>query len=393
MNQLTVSLSRSQHRSVAVILFQFEYNTELISQVKKLQGKWSRTLGCWYLPESQFELKQVIGTFKGKAWVDASQLYGGKKPVTSQKEIDIEKKSIPEKIPEISLPPEIDKKLLARRYSENTRHTYLSMLKLFFNYFNGREVTALTKAEIQEFILHLKNTRKYSTSSQNQAVNAVKFYFEQVLGQQRETYWIERPRKENKLPKVISEEEVIRLLNTIDNVKHLAIVSLIYSSGLRRSELLNLKKGSINLDRKQVKIENGKGKKDRITMLSDITAELLKRYVLEYKPQYYMFEGSPGKQYSATSVGQIVKTAAKKAGIPMVVTPHVLRHSFATHLMDQGIETRYIQTLLGHESLNTTAIYAHVSTKNLNLIESPLDRISQRKSLNIKHLNPNDKKG
>ena len=256
-----------------------------------------------------------------------------------------------------------------------------------------RDVDVLTKEDIQEYILYLKEKRSYSSSSQNQAVNAIKFYYEKVKGQQRETYWIERPRKETKLPKVISEEEVVRMLQGIDNLKHLAIVSLLYSSGLRRSELLNLKKGDINVARKQILVEGGKGKKDRITILSETALEVLKKYVIEYKPTHFLFEGKPGNKYSSTSVAKIVQQAAEKAQTPMKVTPHILRHSFATHLMDQGIETRYIQILLGHESLNTTAIYAHVSTKSLNSISSPLDRLNNHNQLNINNLNKNDKKG
>ncbi|MDC1205199.1 tyrosine-type recombinase/integrase, partial [Salibacteraceae bacterium] len=126
---------------------------------------------------------------------------------------------------------------------------------------------------------------------------------------------------------------------------------------------------------------------------SETALEVLKKYVIEYKPTHFLFEGKPGNKYSSTSVAKIVQQASEKAQIPMKVTPHILRHSFATHLMDQGIETRYIQILLGHESLNTTAIYAHVSTKSLNSISSPLDRLNNHNQLNINNLNKNDKKG
>lgn len=396
MQPKSIRLIKDEHKGQEILKLAFEYDSDLITKSKSLGCKWSQSKKCWYLENTPTTYKKVIGVFKGTAWVDASALFNDNKPIllsTNHIETQKEHKRKPIPIIRVELPKEIELKLEARRYSENTRRTYVSMLQIFFNYFSKENKETLSKEKIQEFILHLKNKRNYSPSSQNQAVNAIKFYYEQVLGQERKFYWIERPRKEQKLPKVISEEEIIRMLNSINNLKHLCIVSLLYSSGLRRSELLNLKRGAINIDRNQVKVEGGKGNKDRITMLSEVTKELLKQYVLEYKPTNYLFEGKPGYQYSATSVANIVKKAAKKAGIPMVVTPHILRHSFATHLMDQGIETRYIQTLLGHQSLETTAIYAHVSTKNLNLITSPLDKINKNKQLNFNNLNSGDKNG
>ena len=393
MQPKSIELIKAEHRGNLILQLKFDYDSALVERAKGLGCRWSQTKKCWYLPYQKDSYKKVIAHFKGTAWVDASGLFGGK-PVAKIADKPIKKVSKNwNETPDYQLPPEIDKKLRARRYSENTRGIYISMLKLFFSYFAGKDVDVLTKEDIQEYILYLKEKRSYSSSSQNQAVNAIKFYYEKVKGQQRETYWIERPRKETKLPKVISEEEVVRMLQGIDNLKHLAIVSLLYSSGLRRSELLNLKKGDINVARKQILVEGGKGKKDRITILSETALEVLKKYVIEYKPTHFLFEGKPGNKYSSTSVAKIVQQAAEKAQIPMKVTPHILRHSFATHLMDQGIETRYIQILLGHESLNTTAIYAHVSTKSLNSISSPLDRLNNHNQLNINNLNKNDKKG
>lgn len=152
MNQLTVSLSRSEHRTVPVILFQFEYNTELISHVKKLQGKWSRTLGCWYLPQSQFDLKQVIGTFKGKAWVDASQLYGGKKPQEENAPKVVTKKTKGPATAHIEIPIEYIDKLKRRRYSQSTIDTYTSLFKQYMAYMSPRDIEAATLTDINEYI-------------------------------------------------------------------------------------------------------------------------------------------------------------------------------------------------------------------------------------------------
>lgn len=199
-------------------------------------------------------------------------------------------------------------------------------------------------------------------------------------------YWIPRPRKETKLPVVASEEEVIRLFVASDNLKHQCIMALLYSSGLRRGELINLRVSDINIDRRQIFVRGGKGKKDRTTILSDRMANALIKYMEEYRPKHWMFEGPNGKQYTGVSVGKIVTNAAIKAGIKTKMSPHVLRHSFATHLMDKGTDIRYIQELLGHTKLETTAIYTHVSIRDLQKIKSPLDRIFDEKALKDRRL-------
>jgi site-specific recombinase XerD len=218
--------------------------------------------------------------------------------------------------------------------------------------------------------------KKNSHSYQNQAINAIKFYYEVVLGLPHRFYAVDRPRKEFKLPEVLSEEETVRLINTINNLKHKAIVVTIYSCGLRLSELINLKISDIHSDRKMLLIKNAKGNKDRTTILSDDTLRLLRKYYLEYKPKVYLFEGQFGEQYSSTSVQVIIRNAAKTAKILKHVSPHTLRHSFATHLLENGTDLRYIQTLLGHSSPKTTEIYTRVSSKSLKEIKSPIDKLN-----------------
>jgi len=216
--------------------------------------------------------------------------------------------------------------------------------------------------------------------------NGLKFYYEKVLGLQKQTYWIPRPRKEFKLPVVASEEEVVRIIVASENLKHQCIIAMLYSTGIRRGELIALKKADVDIDRKQVFVRGGKGKKDRTTILSDRMANALLKYYDAYKPRTWVFEGANGGQYSGSSIGKLLQRAVQKAGIDKKITPHVLRHSFATHLMDKGTDTRYIQELLGHKNLNTTAIYAHVSKKDLMLITSPLDRIFENNNLKNKNL-------
>ena len=219
--------------------------------------------------------------------------------------------------------------------------------------------------------------------------NGLKFYYEQVLGLEKKVYWLDRPRKEKRLPTVLSPQEVNDILWSISNNKHRCLVGLLYSSGLRVGELLSLRRQDIDFDRKQVFVR-GKGKKDRVSVMADrISAELL-AYISEYAPNYWLFEGPKRTHYSSGSVGQIIKRACKKANIHKHVTAHTFRHSFATHLLEQGTDLRYIQTLLGHSSSKTTEIYTHVSNNALQNIKSPMDMLEQPKTLDSKDLNNNN---
>ena len=186
-------------------------------------------------------------------------------------------------------------------------------------------------------------------------------------------YTIERPRKKEKLPKVISKEEVIRMIDHTSNLKHKCIISLLYSAGLRRSELLNLKPTDIESDRMLIRVEQAKGNKDRYTILSEKLLVNLRTYYKIFRPKNYLFESYKATKYSASSVLKIVKSAAERVGIKRTVTPHMLRHSFATHLLENGTDIRYIQELLGHSSTKTTEIYTHVAKTNFNNIKNPLD--------------------
>lgn len=223
---------------------------------------------------------------------------------------------------------------------------------------------------------YLVNVRGISTSYQNQSINAIKFYYEKVLGNSRKVYRVERPREENFLPEVLSKEEVEKILKATNNLKHRAILMTVYSAGLRIGEAINLKIKDIDSNRMQIRVEQGKGKKDRYTLLGIKTLEVLRKYFIEYKPQIWLFEGSPGKQYSAKSIQMILKKAVETTGIKKRTTVHTLRHSFATHLLEDGTDLRYIQSLLGHSSSKTTEIYTHITTKGFDQIRNPLDRLN-----------------
>lgn len=188
-------------------------------------------------------------------------------------------------------------------------------------------------------------------------------------------YDLERPIKREQLPKVLSKAIVLAMIEKTINLKHKCFIAMIYSSGLRRSELLNLKIEDIDSNRMTVKVNDGKGGKDRLSTLSVHLLTLLRKYYKEYKPKEYLFEGQKGGKYSAGSVLKVVKAAAKRTGCRQTVTPHMLRHSFATHLLEDGIDLRKIQHLLGHNSLKTTEIYTHVATNYQLGIKNPLDTL------------------
>jgi len=263
--------------------------------------------------------------------------------------------------------------LIQKRYSNNTQRIYCNYFKDFNSYFKDNELDKLTTEQINNYILDLIQSKKISISQQNQRINAIKFYYEKILGRNKQYYALHRPNKEHKLPKVLSKNEVKKILTSSNNLKHHCILLLIYSAGLRRSELINLKVSDINSERMIVNIVNAKGKKDRISLFSENTLKLLREYYKKYKPANYLFEGMKGGKYSPTSVAKILKKTALKAGLQKNVTPHMLRHSFATHLLEQGTDLRYIQELLGHNSSKTTEIYTHVSKKAIAKIKNPVD--------------------
>ena len=196
------------------------------------------------------------------------------------------------------------------------------------------------------------------------------------MGGQRKFYFIDRPNKEKTLPSVLSTQEVIDILKQTENIKHKAILMTIYSAGLRISESINLKFKDIDSDRMQIRVEQGKGKVDRYSLLSVRTLIILREYYKQYRPTVWLFEGvKKGEQYSTRSIQQVFQDAVHKAGITKDVSVHTLRHSFATHLLENGTDLRYIQSLLGHANLKTTEIYTHITTKGFDQIKSPMDTL------------------
>ena len=249
------------------------------------------------------------------------------------------------------------------------------MFEKFINHYKNLELRNIDEQHVDNYISYLVNSGK-SNSYINQSINAIKFYYEAVLGMPNRFYLVDRPRKEERLPSVLSKEQVSKMIHSTNNLKHRCIISLLYSAGLRIGELRALKIENIDSDRMLIHVKAAKGNKDRYTVLSKSILMLLRTYYTEYRPQIYMFEGPGRKLYSETSIQKIVKRAALRAGIRKKVTAHTLRHSFATHLLEDGTDLRYIQSLLGHNSPKTTEIYTHVAVNSFKGIQSPLDSLS-----------------
>ena len=251
------------------------------------------------------------------------------------------------------------------------------MLQLLKN----KPVSKLTSDEIKRYILYCINTLQLSENTIHSRLNAIKFYFEQVLKQDKIFIEIPRPKKRMILPKVISEEKIIKGLLKIENLKHKALLMLAYSAGLRVSEVVALKITDIDSDRMQITINNAKGKKDRVGTLSKSILEILRTYFITYKPKQWLFEGQYSNEHYSTRSAQIIfKDAYKNLQLPPQCSFHSLRHSYATHLLENGTDISYIQQLLGHNDIKTTLRYTHVSKKEIGKIESPLDKIMRKRN-------------
>ena len=325
----------------------FKKSAELIARIKKLDdAQWSYSLGAWHLPNNEENRKR----FK----LENAVLRADKAAKTEQ----------------------FSKWLKSKRYSDNTIKTYTDALKSFLFFYNTKPVAEITNEDViiynNDYIL--KN--KLSASYQNQIVNAVKLFFRTVENKAMNEELIHRPKGEKQLPNVLSKEEVKDILNALGNIKHKAMLSLIYSCGLRRSELLNLKLSDIDSKRNIILIKAGKGKKDRIAPLSDKILLMLREYYKSYKPKTWLFEGQhKNEPYDERSLSNVLKQALAKTNIMKPVSLHWLRHSYATHLLEAGTDLRYIQEILGHSSSKTTEIYTHVSTKSIQKIISPFDTL------------------
>lgn len=350
----------------------FNYRKDWVEKLKLINGhRWHKEHNCWTLPHSP-----LVIDILNKMFGDVLQY-----DLTSTETQSSQQPKISYQKPEFT-PPQYNEEVLRltdkmtlKRMAITTIKTYKNCFSLFLLYYNDIHPKDITKDQIINYMLHRIRVDKISVSIQNNFINAIKCYYELVLGRDREYYDLQRPKKPFQLPNVLSKEEMVKLLNAVDNIKHKCILLAIYSGGLRLSEVINLRIADLRKDDKSIFVKAGKGKKDRYTLLSKMLLEHLDIYFQHHKPAYWLFEGQTGGQYSPRSVQCILRDAVAKSGVNPFATVHTLRHSFATHLILNGHDSTYIQELLGHSKAETTAIYIHLTGEQIRQIESPLDNL------------------
>tara|TARA_R110002167_G_C12687962_1_gene652141 strand:- start:37 stop:1059 length:1023 start_codon:yes stop_codon:yes gene_type:complete len=315
----------------------------------------------WYLDFSEENIQLVAKTFKDITTINSTKL---PKKTLFKRNLTAEEKTLLNNFYSY---------LKGKRYSESTLQTYTFFVADFINFHTKKALDELTNRDVELFIESVFIERNYSVSSQRQFVSALKLFIQFCPQTKINDLVLERPKRSRKLPSVLSQEEVLSIIQSTQNLKHKAIIALIYSCGLRISELINLKLADFHIERKQLIVKNGKGRKDRYVSLADSFLPLLTNYYHSYKPKIYFVEGQNEGKYSAESVRQFLRKSCLNANIKKNVTPHTLRHSYATHLLENGVDIRYIQSLLGHAKPETTMIYTHVKRKDLMNIQNPLD--------------------
>lgn len=369
-----ITLTRVSDGKTHLIRISFDYDKSLIDHLNQLPIVfWNDTLSSFCIADVGNNRHVLFQHVREKGWfVDYRQL-------KKQQFIPIKKPSYASQLPQLSDAMYSDLQRFTRwleqkRFSANTVNTYVEVTGFFLRYCLAKNNFGFSKKLVESFNYEFIVRENRSISYQNQCINGIKKYFE-FKGILVEELNIERPQREKKLPVVLSVSEVKSILDHCTNLKHRTLLSLIYSAGLRIGEALNLKVHDIDSRRMLIHIKQAKGKKDRYTLLSSSFLTLLRSYYVAYKPKNYLFEGQGGLQYSNTSAQAVLRSAALRAHIQKRVTLHTLRHSFATHLLENGTDIRYIQELLGHSSPKTTMIYTHVSETSIKKIRNPFDEL------------------
>ncbi|HYM93326.1 MAG TPA: tyrosine-type recombinase/integrase, partial [Chitinophagaceae bacterium] len=386
-----VVLKPLDHREQECIGIYFENSPALNGAIRKNAGaKWSQTNKCWYVPLSKENYNKLFVALKGKAEIEQYALHkylADKKKTTTTKQITssvnpavrtstkysaiIQNKPV-KKQPTIHdnaaihainahVLPAMQQALILKSYSPSTIRTYINEVGVFLRTIQHHPADKFSTQRIKDYLQYCAEKLKLTENTLHSRMNALKFYFEQVLKKEKLFWDIPRPKKGIQLPKVLSKEEIIRLLKAIENLKHKTMIMLGYACGLRVSEITGLETKDLDEDRRLLLIQKAKGKKDRIVSLSPVMLVMLREYQSKYKPEKYLFEGQyKGTAYSTRSLELIIKVAKNKAGINKTGSMHMLRHSFATHLLEKGTDVVFIQKLLGHNDLKTTLRYLHV---------------------------------
>jgi len=407
-----ITVKPLHHRGKEYIGIYFKKDLLLQQSIQKAAGaKWSKTNMCWYIPCDGQNYLRLKAALEDKAELEITEL---KKFLLEKKrsglgETVVHAGSQPKVIADEKFPaayskmarPQVylytlskeneealqqfNRHLVLKAYSKSTIRTYDNEFRQFLQTIKDKPAKSFSVSRLKDYFEYCFNTLHLSEATLHSRINALKFYYEQVLGMEKFFWEIPRPKKPHQLPKVLSENEIGRMFNAIINIKHKAILFTAYSAGLRVSEVINLKIKDVDSDRMQLFIEKAKGKKDRYVGLGILLLDVLRAYLRTCHPMpvKYVFENpqKPGDPYSIRSAQQIFHDAKQKARINKNVGIHSLRHSFATHLLEKGIDIRYIKDLLGHLSIKTTEKYLHVKKETLINIPNLLDELNKNISL------------
>jgi integrase/recombinase XerD len=399
-----ITLKPLYHRGSEYLAIYAPNKPDINLAIRKLKGvKWSQTKKVWYMPWGKESYELVVAALKPLAVLDTKELlqYLNKKDAVrstlvsspSSPEFPVQKNlQFARKLPALTAAWHLYPTNLAalnrfveeiklNAYSPNTLRTYRNEFLQLLKVLKAKPVSDLTPDDLRRYMVYALEKEGISESTANSRLNAIKFYFEQVLKQDKFFFEIPRPKKPLLLPKVLNEAEIGRLFNALPNRKHKAILFTAYSAGLRVSEVAKLKLRDIDSGRMQILIRQAKGKKDRYVTLSPVLLDLLRSYLrtCKHKPKEYLFESDyTATPYPTRTLQQIFSNAKAKAGIGKEVGIHSLRHSFATHLLEKGVDIRYIKDILGHFNIKTTERYLHVAKDKLVNIPSPLDDLFQK---------------
>jgi site-specific recombinase XerD len=378
-NKPVVRVTMEIHKGAKQLFLRFNYLREINEICKSIGATWSSSKTGWYIASSKENFSLIFDRMKGKVWLDIEEL----KKERAQSLINRLDRLEEVRMIKLRISPEqqlqVDefyKMLKIRNYSDQTSITYIHLISLLLGY-SGRMAEELSQEDIRNFQYEFWKNNNYSISTQRQFVGALRKFLD-LYNTNIDIEAIPLPKREKHLPQVLSQEEVLELIRVTDNLKHKAMLSLLYDAGLRISELINLELDDIDFDSKRIHIRNAKGKKDRYVSLSRVLGMILLNYIAEYKPNQYVINGQDSLQYSETSIRQVLRHNASKAGIRKRVYPHILRHSYATHLIENGVNIRYIQELLGHSHIHTTEIYTHVAMRHTLGVKSPLDGMADK---------------
>lgn len=349
-----VTYITGHHNGKDVIFIKFPYHPVLQQRARLLPGsRWSQTEKAWYVPDNAHYRGKFALPVKNTGKFAWSRIHPVNQPAFER----------------------FRQEIILKGYSNSTQKTYMNEFAQLLFTLGEKPADALNPEELRSYILYCHTELKLSESTIHSRLNAVKFYYEKVL--KREKFFVEipRPKKHLILPKVLAIADVSRLFEQTTNLKHLVMLKLCYGMGLRVSEIVGLKIPHIDSSRMQVLIECSKGKKDRYVNLPESILVELRTYFKEYKPVKFLFEGQHGGAYSVRSAQKVFHNALVKAGIPKEVGIHSLRHSYATHLVESGVDISFVQKLLGHNDIRTTMLYTHVSALSIQNVKSPLDKM------------------